>query len=227
MKILCFSILAFLIFANLLQGKEKESLAEQEEVGPEESSHTASFFVPKPQAPTPSPEKIIQAAKATYLDEVYYALANYPEPRAHNGFHDVDVAVLIKCTQGQWINWVWREEGRYGEPEYTLSSGDIRAELEDEFLKIVKVSNLPAWRPFLDKVIRNIEVKHAEGPNGELLLADLLLQFEDQSVHIFSTEEPDPYLLPELSSLDFSTDWSLVVFEENLLEKHERNLSFG
>ncbi|MEM6805665.1 MAG: hypothetical protein AAF696_29980 [Bacteroidota bacterium] len=225
MKILCFSILAFLTIANLLQGKEQSRSNEKEELISEKSKRSAGFFMPNPQPPSPSAEKIIENVKGRYLDEVYYALANYPEPREHKGFHDVDVAVLIKCTQGQWLNWLWREDGRYGIPEYILSEGDIQEKLEDEVIQLVKVSNLPAWRPLLDKRIQDLKVKYFEGPQGEKILADLILQFDQKSVSICSTDEPAPSLLPELSSLDFATDWSLVIFEENLLTKHGRNLS--
>ncbi len=155
------------------------------------------------------------------IQSVYYAIVNYQDrPYAYRGFHTCDKGILIEFTDGKWLNWVWEEEGAYGQPEMQLSFEDMREAISDDLTEIVEVGETDAWKPFMGKPLSYLSANLHHSANEETYLSELDLTFGKKRVVICATEEPDPYHLPQLNGLPYGQDWMVVVFDEEILKKN-------
>lgn len=153
--------------------------------------------------------------KGAVIENVFYLLPNYPERDCqYDQFHLVDMAVLIEFNNGKRLNWVWLEETQ----RFHLSTKNILALLEMNFDgSMVDVSNSPDWKKLIYGKVTRVDFLL----NGTTL-SDLIIEIQTGMAQICATEEPDPDMLPELVGLPMANEWSVVVFDQNLLKKHNR-----
>lgn len=157
--------------------------------------------------------------KGKVVNDILYVKTNYPDrPLAFDGFHLSDTAILIKFSDNTWLNWVWTDDGFYGRVEFNISLIDVTEILGDEFTKVIGAVDFKEWKGIADKTVKKVDVGFSE-INGETFLSSLQLTFNTQTVSILAIEEPDPYALPELRDLRLGNDWTIVVFDESILDK--------
>jgi len=164
----------------------------------------------------------VNSAEGQKIDQVYYGIVNYQERPYHfDGFHLCDQAVLIKLSNGKWLNWVWVEEGYYQTSEINISTLDIRNKLLDEYTEVKNVSESNEWKNLVGKRIDSIKFKTVE-INGNKHISDLKLTIDNKHVSICAIDEPDPFKLPKLGGMPYSANWTIVVFDDKILEEHNR-----
>ena len=81
--------------------------------------------------------------------------------------------------------------------------------------------NLLTGRGLLGGEIDSIQFKIID-INGDNYISDIRLTVNNNHVSICAIEEPDPYKLPKLDGLAYSANWTIVVFDDKILEKHNR-----
>jgi len=168
-------------------------------------------------------EKKIHTFKGNQIEYIFYAIVNYQEKSYDFGrFHLCDQAVLIKFSNGKWLNWVWVEKGFNGCPEINLSFKDLRPELNDEFTKIINVTETKEWVNIKGLVLTNIIYKSFQNAKKELFLSDLIFKFTDKSVTICAIDEPDQNILPNIKNLSFLPNWTIIIFDESMLKEFKR-----
>ncbi len=165
----------------------------------------------------------LSSARGQRIEKVYYGIVNYtngvPE---FDGFHLCDQAVLIKLSNGKWLNWVWVEEGFYQTGEINISTSDIQNKLNlDNYTKLVDVSEFIEWKRFVGRKIDSIQFKTID-INGNNHISDIRLTVGNNHVSICAIEEPDPDKLPKLDGLPYSPSWTIIVFDDKILEKYSR-----
>lgn len=164
----------------------------------------------------------LNSAIGLKVNEVFYGIVNYQErPYHYKGFDLCDQAVLMKLSNGRWINWVWVEEGFYQTGEINITTMDIRDKLKDKFTEIINVSESEEWKYLIGKDIDSVQFKTIN-INGNNHLSDLKLTIDKRNVTICAINEPDPYKLPNIDGLPYSANWTIVVFDDKILEKHNR-----
>ena len=173
-----------------------------------------------------SVKQIFEDYHGVFIDQVYYGLANYDDVADYNGFHLVDLAILIQMSNGKWLNWIWQEvEWKEDEGQYTtgisIMEGDIKQNLINDYTKIINVTKIKGWKSIRQKKIKSIKysIKSIDNIN---YISDLKFEFDNTSVTICAIEEPNPHILPELVGLPYENNWTIVVFDEALLHKHNR-----
>lgn len=157
--------------------------------------------------------KVLSSFKDVYLEEVYYVIVNYTERDfAYENFHLCDVGVLLKFSDGRWINWIWEEEGIHGTPEYQLSFTDKRGELKDFLTPFHKVSDTKAWKKVSETKLTEVSCTFEETGKEKGYLSKMILQFDSFVFTICSIEEPDPYNFPDIEPPVFAPDWTIIHF---------------
>lgn len=162
---------------------------------------------------------LIAEVRNTTIVSVYYGIANYQHrPYHYEGFHLCDFGVFFKLSNGGWLNWVWVEEKEDGDYGIEISQINLIGRLSVE-ANFIEVSDSVEWRALLRKRITKVEFEISEFGVYEHINR-MKLEFEDKTVvSICSIEEPDPYRLPSLDSLRFGKDWTIVIFDELVLQK--------
>lgn len=174
------------------------------------------------------------------IEQVQYVAANYLDrPYEYNGFHLNDTAICIRLSNEQWINWVWLEDDPTVEYCYHLYYEDARDAIntrEEEGITFLKRSGLYTpeshskgidvsrsnhWKEFIGQKIEDIDFLTTK-IDGIPFLSDLILSFKEKTVHILACEEPEPEILPEIENLNFDPIWTMVVFDDAILKKHNR-----
>ena len=164
----------------------------------------------------------INSAKGEIIEQVFYAIVNYQErPYYFDGFHLCDQAVLIKLSNGKWLNWVWVEQGFSRNPEINITMLDIRNKLVDEFTTVKDVSESSGWKALIGKEIHSIKFKIIDMVESKQI-SDLKFTINNKDVSICAIAEPDPYKLPKIEGLPFSTDGTIIIFNEEILKEHNR-----
>lgn len=164
----------------------------------------------------------INSAKGQQIDQVFYGIVNYQERPYHfDGFHLCDQAVLIKLANGEWLNWVWVEEGFYQPSEINITTLDVRDKLVDDYSEVTNVSESNEWKELIGKKIDSIEFKTV-AINGNKHISDLKLTIENKHVSICAIDEPDPFKLPKLEGMPYSANWTIVVFDDKIIKEHNR-----
>lgn len=164
----------------------------------------------------------LNTVKGQKIEEVFYCIVNdQDKPFKFPGFHLCDLAVLIKLSNDQWLNWIWVEGGRYLPGEINITTMNISSKLSDEFTEIIDVSNSEEWSKFIGKEIEIIEFKTIIN-GGNKHISDLKLTIEDDSVTICAIDEPNMNKLPKLDGLPYSANWTIIVFDDEILKAHHR-----
>ncbi|PTX63997.1 hypothetical protein C8N46_101607 [Kordia periserrulae] len=174
------------------------------------------------------------------IEKVFYVLANYSDNSyTYEGFHLCDEAVLIQLSKNQWISWVWLEDDPTSGYSYHLYYDDARIAIEERenngitFLKQIDQytsssrsiwsdeTNSSAWKKFIGQKIEDIQFV-TKKIDDISFVSDVILNFKNESVRIIAIEEPDPELLPEIENLNFDPIWTMIVFNDEILKKHNR-----
>ena len=167
----------------------------------------------------------INSAKGQIIEQVFYAIVNYQErPYYFDGFHLCDQAVLIKLSNGKWLNWVWVEQGFSENPEINITMLDIRNKLVDEYTTVKDVSDSSEWKALIGKEIHSIKFKIIDIDETKKI-SDLKFTINNKDVSICAIDEPDPYKLPKIEGLPFSMNWTIIVFNEEILKEHNRTIN--
>lgn len=153
------------------------------------------------------------------IERVWYALPNYPDGNNFfDKFHLADMAVLFEFSNGKRLNWLWLEETM----AYHISTKDIWTILDKNFSDSIEdVSGSSDWKRFIGSKVLNITFFFNDDIPPEQL-SDLKIQTETGTVHICATEEPILNESSELEGLPMANDWTVVVFDEDLLKLHNR-----
>mgnify|MGYP000542205594 FL=1 len=154
------------------------------------------------------------------IERVWYALPNYPDGNnLFDKFHLADMAVLIEFSNGKRLNWLWLEETM----AYHISTKDIWTILDKNFTDCLEeVSGSPGWQQLIGNKVINISFLFNDNIPPERL-SDLRIETETGMAQICATEEPVLNELSELDELPVSNDWTVVVFDDDLLKLHNRH----
>ncbi len=168
--------------------------------------------------------KILSLFTGKTLHQVFYAESNYTDRDFDfGGFHLCDQAVLLRFSDGSWLNWIWIEEGKNGSPEYVLQAGDMRELLlEDEYTVLHDAHHSPAWKELMDHAFSDFGIRYLEKEDGNSFLLDITLYLGEKSVTIASIAEPQPDVLPELRQMNEEIGWTAIVFDLEILKKFQR-----
>ena len=170
-------------------------------------------------------DSLLNSFEGETIDKVYYAITNHPDDKFnYEGFHLCDQAVIIKTKNNKWLNWVWVEEGIYGEPDLILAIGDKRKKFTNDYWStIIDVTYSDDWNSIQNKEIKKIEYNVlTEGDKN--YLSDLRFNINNNFVTISAIAEPDTYLLPEINSLEYERNWTIIIFDDSILSKYGRIL---
>ena len=173
------------------------------------------------------------------IEKVTYVIHNYRErSNRYEGFHLVDAAIFLKLSNGKVLSWLWNEDGSevdYGY-YYSFCLGDLSEALKKShvegiaYLKEIgkyfqgveaewiDVSDTKEWKRFLGKPIVSVDYRSVIHKDKREHLADVIFKFKDDKISISCIDEPDPEVLPNVPSLEFAPIWTIVIFDEKILE---------
>jgi hypothetical protein len=175
------------------------------------------------------------------IKKVQYVIANYQErPNQYDDYHLVDEAIFIELSNNQVISWIWTDDGPDEGYYYSLFLEDMSEPLKKrnqdgiKFLKEigqyypgieskwVDVTETEEWKSYIGKKIESVNYKFTRTKDKRYHITDVILGIDNNKVYISSIEEPEPTILPKLENLNFAPDWTIVIFDEKILKKHER-----
>jgi len=220
MELFCYSIILGLSILIFLQTDEVED-PEIKRLAPLET-HVPPLTLKKDKVQAVQADwktikenylKVLSSFKDVYLEEVYYVIVNYTEREfAYEKFHLCDVGILLKFSNGKWLNWIWEENGIHGTPEYRLSFVDKQKDLKDSFTQFHEVSDTDAWKNVNGTKLTDVSCIFEKTGKDQEYLSKMILQFDSFVFTICSVEEPDPYTLPNIDTLAFAPDWTVIHF---------------
>ncbi len=148
------------------------------------------------------------------IERVYYLTANYKKGQNYfDDYHLIDVGLVIELSNDKWLNWIWIEEGYSGECEYNISMSNILGEFRKMFYKKEDVSSSIEWSDLIGKVITDVKFQFVE-QEEKTYLSELEFKITDRKIRIGSIREPEKDQKLDIEHLEFSTEWSIIVFSD-------------
>jgi len=148
------------------------------------------------------------------IERVYYLTANYKEKENYSDqYHLIDVGLILELSNSKWLNWVWVEEGYNGDSEYNISKIDILGRFHKMCYRKEDVSDSIKWKALIGENITDVRFQFEE-IEGRTYLSEMRLVLADRKITVNSIEEPEENQEIDIMDLDFSPEWSIIVFDD-------------
>lgn len=225
MQLLCVFLIFVMVFVAIFRPQKRalpEEKSERSRIS-KQAPGQQEARIEKRILSQPEVLKLLIPFSGSTISEVFYGLVNYQGESAYDfgDFHLVDKAILIKFSNGEWLNWVWEEQGLAG-PEIQIKKGDERQALQDGFTQLLRVDQHPFWAKLKQHPVLKIQPIFPFAQIKDSAVSDLIFVFPDQDMTFSAIAEPEPELLPDLSELTFEPDWTFITLEDVYMKTHHR-----
>mgnify|MGYP000591946961 CR=1 FL=1 len=147
------------------------------------------------------------------IKKVYYLTANYEKGENYFDEYDLlDVGLVLELSNSKWLNWFWIEEGYTGDFEYNVSKRNILRRFHKTFYRTEELTSTSKWKELIGENITDVRFQFEE-TEGKTYLSKMELLLANHKITVCSIKEPKRDQKIDIMNLEFSTEWSIIVFE--------------
>lgn len=147
------------------------------------------------------------------ITRVYYLTANYKKGENYFDEYDLlDVGLVLELSNSKWLNWFWIEEGYNGDFEYNVSKRNILRRFHKTFYRTEELTSTSKWKELIGENITDLRFQFEE-TEGKTYISKMKLLLANHKITVCSIKEPERDQEIDIMNLEFSTEWSIILFE--------------